>query len=137
MTTPIRQRPISTLRMLRMEGRLSGRITLVRQSMRLPWSVFMSLILSGSVDMKLVYRFRILPKTARDMAVMMMVFMLLPSHTMKMGAMADFGRLFRMTKYGSRISLKVWFHQSSTAMRMVKTATRRKLPKVSARVMPM
>ena len=76
--------------------------------MRLPWSVFMSLILSGSVDMKLVYRFRILPKTARDMAVMMMVFMLLPSHTMKMGAMADFVILNSLPKSALAPLLIVW-----------------------------
>ena len=58
-----------------------------------------------------------LPKIATDMAVMIMVFMLLPSHTIKIGAIADFGRLFKITKYGSKISLNVVFHQRSMATR--------------------
>ena len=55
-----------------------------------------------------------LPKIATDMAVMIIVFMLLPSHTIKIGAIADFGRLFKITKYGSKISLNVVFHHKKT-----------------------
>ena len=76
-----------------------------------------------------------LPKIATDMAVMIMVFILFPSHTIKMGAIADLGRLFKITKYGSRISLNVVFHHRSIAIRRLIAATRKKLPKVSARVM--
>ena len=78
-----------------------------------------------------------LQKIATDMAVMIMVFMLLPSHTIKIGAIADFGRLFKITKYGSKISLNVVFHQRSMAIRRLMEATRKKLPNVSASVMPM
>ena len=35
---------------------------------------------------------------ATDIAVTIIVFILLPSHTIKIGAIADFGRLFKMTK---------------------------------------
>ena len=98
MTTPIRQRPMSTFKILKIVGRFIGRITFVRQSVRLPWSVRISFNLSGSVDIKLVNRFRILPNIATDIAVTIIVFMLLPSHTIKIGAIADFGRLFKMTK---------------------------------------
>lgn len=66
-----------------------------------------------------------------------MVFMLLPSHTIKIGAIADFGRLFKITKYGSKISLNVVFHQRSMAIRRLIEATRKKLPNVSVSVMPM
>ena len=48
-TTPIRQSPISTFKMLRIAGKLIGRMTLVRQSNRLPCRVQINFNLSGAV----------------------------------------------------------------------------------------
>ena len=78
-----------------------------------------------------------LPNMATDIPATMMVVGVAPSHTMRRGASADFGRLFRTTRYGSRISERLRLHQSSTAARMPMAVTSRKLTMVSYRVMPM
>ena len=66
----------------------------------------------------------------------MMVVRVAPSHTMRSGARADFGRLFRTTRYGSRISESFLLNHRSTAVRILKTITRRKLTIVSYKVTP-
>ena len=43
------------------------------------------------------------PNMATETAATIMVFTLLPSHTMRTGASADLGRLFKSTIYGSAI----------------------------------
>ena len=48
--------------------------------------------------MKQVYRFMMLPNMATDIPATMMVVGVAPSHTMRRGASADFGRLFRTTR---------------------------------------
>ena len=47
---------------------------------------------------KLAYRFKMLPKMATDMPATMMVVRLAPSQTIRRGARADLGRLFRTTR---------------------------------------
>ena len=66
----------------------------------------------------------------------MIVFMLLPSHTMSSGARADFGRLFNMTRYGSRIFASRLLDQSATAPKIPIHVTRKKLKSVSKTVTP-
>ena len=64
----------------------------------------------------------------------MMVFIPVPSHTMRRGARADFGRLFSTTMYGSSISDSFGHSQRTTAIRILMAMTRRKLTRVSYRV---
>jgi hypothetical protein len=56
------------------------------------------LIFSRSTPVKLVYRFRMLPKIATDIPAAMMVVWVAPSHTIKSGARADLGRLLSTTR---------------------------------------
>ena len=65
-----------------------------------------------------------------------MVFIFAPSHTINTGASADFGRLFNITRYGSKIPDSLVFHQSIIAIPIPNTKIKKKLKKVSARVMP-
>jgi len=58
----------------------------------------MSFIFPGSVFIKLVYRFKILPKIATDIPAAMIVVWVAPSQTISSGARADFGRLFSTTR---------------------------------------
>ena len=60
-----------------------------------------------------------------------------PSHTMRRGAKADFGRLFNTTRKGSVISKSFLLNQRSVAMNILKMVTRRKLSNVSYSVTPM
>ena len=98
MMTPTRHRPILTFMLLMIFGILPGIITFFSISLRLPPRVRIRSSLSGSVWIKLVVRLMTVLKIARDTAQTMMVFMLLPSHTMKMGANAVFGRLFKVIR---------------------------------------
>lgn len=63
----------------------------------IPAKCLMSLILSGSISINPVYSVNIVPNTATDIADMMIVRILFPSHTISIGASADLGRLFRTT----------------------------------------
>lgn len=47
---------------------------------------------------KLVYRLKMLPKIATDIPATIIVVLVAPSHTIKSGANADFGRLFSTTR---------------------------------------
>ena len=58
----------------------------------------MSLIFSSSIVVKLVYRFKMLPKIATDIPAIIMVVWFAPSQTIRSGARADFGRLFNTTR---------------------------------------
>ena len=74
---------------------------------------------------------RIEPKTATEMEATMIVRMLLPSQTMRIGARADFGRLLSMTRYGSRISERFRLDQRRTAPSSPQRMTSVKLISVS------
>ena len=65
-----------------------------------------------------------------------MVLMLLPSQTMRIGARADLGRLFNITRYGSRISARLLLDQRATAPRIPTAVTKKKLTRVSRMVTP-
>src|SRR5699024_9850055 len=78
-----------------------------------------------------------LPKIATDMPATMMVVFVAPSHTIRRGARADFGRLFKTTRYGSRISESLLLNQRATAARILTKVTRKKLASVSYKVTPM
>ncbi len=66
----------------------------------------------------------------------MMVCTWLPIHTISIGARADFGRLFSITRYGSRISDALRLDHSRTAAEIPITVTIRKLTIVSNSVIP-
>ena len=55
---------------------------------------------------------------------------------MRTGARADFGRLFSMTRYGSRIFASRLLDQSATAPKIPIHVTRKKLKSVSKTVTP-
>ena len=92
-----------TFMLLMTMGREPGSRTLKRISFCPPPRDRISLIFSGSIWTKPVYRVRMEPNTATDTAAVMMVRMLLPSQTMSRGARADLGRLFNRTRKGSKI----------------------------------
>ena len=98
MTIPMRDNPMFTFIMLKISGTEAGRTTLHKASFFVPPSVRISFSLSWSVSQKPVYRFKIAPKIATEIHARIMVFMLLPSHTINKGARADFGRLLRTTR---------------------------------------
>ena len=52
----------------------------------------------GSTVIKLVYKFRMLPKIATDIPATIIVSFVAPSQTIRSGASADFGRLFSTTR---------------------------------------
>ena len=94
----------------------------------------MSLIFSLSVSRNAVYMLIMLPKTATDMPATMMVQEPLPSHTIRSGASADFGRLLRTTSQGSSISETVGKIHRRVAVRKLMPMTSRKLTNVSYKV---
>lgn len=71
------------------------------------------------------------PNTATEIPATTMVRLPVPSHTIKRGASADFGRLFKTTRYGSRISEMPSEYQSRVAVSMPKKNTSKKLIMVS------
>ena len=75
-------------------------------------------------------------KRATDTAATTIVLVRLPSHTIRIGARADLGRLFSTTRYGSSISDKRSLNHSSMAARRLKRITSAKLVSVSKRVTP-
>ena len=74
------------------------------------------------------------PKMAREIAQTMMVFILFPSHTIKMGAKAVFGRLFNVIRKGSKIFAIYLFHHKSMERPIPITKTIKKLKNVSNKV---
>ena len=74
------------------------------------------------------------PKIARETAQTMIVFMLLPSHTIKIGARAVFGRLFNVIRKGSITAAKDLFHHKRIDSPIPAIKTMKKLKKVSKRV---
>ncbi len=76
------------------------------------------------------------PNRATEIPATMMVPVPVPSQTINRGARADFGRLFRMTRYGSIISDRLLEYHKMVAARMLMNITRKKLTRVSSRVMP-
>ena len=76
------------------------------------------------------------PNTATDTAATMMVFILLPSHTMSRGARADLGRLFKSTRNGSSTWATLLLDHKSRAQARPKTVQSAKLIRVSSRVTP-
>ena len=97
-------------------------------------SVFMSIIFSLSVSRKPVYMLMIIPNIATDIAVIIIAFMLFPSHTIIIGASADLGRLLSTIRYGSRQSERPRHNHSMMAVPSPKTIIRKKERKVSKRV---
>ena len=67
------------------------------------------------------------PNIATEMPAVMIVFTFAPIHTMRSGASADFGRLFRTTRYGSITAEKRGKSHKSTANAMPSVETSRKL----------
>ena len=78
-----------------------------------------------------------LPKMATDIPATIIVLGVAPSHTIRSGARADFGRLFSTTRNGSVISNSFLLNQRSVAIRILKMVTRTKLTSVSYSVIPM
>ena len=76
------------------------------------------------------------PNTATDTAATTMVRMLLPSHTIKRGARADFGRLFNRTRKGSSTWATLLLDHRSRAHARPKMVQTAKLIRVSIRVTP-
>ena len=76
------------------------------------------------------------PNIATEMPAVMIVFTFAPIHTMRSGASADFGRLFRTTRYGSITAEKRGKSHKSTANAMPSVETSRKLIPVSYTVIP-
>lgn len=95
----------------------------------------MSLIFSGSMEVNVKYSVKIEPKIETEIPVTMMVLVLAPSQTIRSGARADFGRLFKMTKYGSSILDRMGKRQSRIADSKDNVMTNKKLKKVSDKVM--
>ena len=73
---------------------------------------------------------------ATDIPAMIIVLIPVPNHTMNKGARADFGRLFRITQYGSKIAESLSEYQSQVATSKLIMNTRKKLRMVSKRVYP-
>jgi hypothetical protein len=73
---------------------------------------------------------------ATDIPAIIIVFEVAPSHTIRRGASADFGRLFSTTRYGSSISDSFLLYQSKIAARMLSNMTSMKLINVSYKVIP-
>ena len=136
MITPTRESPIFTFIMLKSNGIQLGMTAMVRQSFFVPPRVRMSVRRSLSTWRNPLYKFRILPKTAMEMAVIMIVFILFPSQTIRIGARADFGRLFKTTRYGSMILAAVGNHHKIVAISTENKVISAKLTSVSARVTP-
>ena len=67
------------------------------------------------------------PKIATEIPAIIIVFVPVPSHTMKSGARADLGRLFKMTKVGSIISESVLENHKKLAITMPIKITSKKL----------
>ena len=78
----------------------------------------------------------IAPKMATEMPAAMIVSMPVPSQTIKRGASADFGRLFKTTRNGSKISDNRRLYHKSVAVERLTRATRKKLITVSVNVIP-
>lgn len=76
----------------------------------------------------------IIPNIATDIAVIIIAFMLFPSHTIIIGASADLGRLLSTIRYGSRQSERPRHNHSMMAVPSPKTIIRKKERKVSKRV---
>lgn len=100
MITPTRERPTLTFILLKIAGTEEGSTTFKRAVKRVPPRVSMSFSFSGSVFRKAVYRLIMDPKRATEIPATMIVVIPLPSHTIRRGARADFGRLFRIDKIG-------------------------------------
>ena len=100
----------------------------------LPPSAYMRRILSGSVSIKPVYIFMMVPNTATETAVTIMAFGLLPSHTISIGASADFGRLFNTIRNGSSIFERTGLNHSIIAILIPRKTISAKLISVSANV---
>ena len=66
---------------------------------------------------------------ATDMPATTMVRSLAPSHTIRRGASADFGRLFSTTRHGSRIRAIRREHQRSTAVPTPRITTKNETDK--------
>lgn len=96
--TPTRHNPILTFIQLMIIGMLPGKMSLVNISILLPPRVVISFTFSGGVSAKLVYNERIVPKIEMEMAVTRIVLYPVPSHTIRTGARADFGKLFNVTR---------------------------------------
>jgi hypothetical protein len=73
----------------------------------------------------------IVPKTATLTAVTIIVFGVFPSHTIRSGARADFGKLLRITRYGSSILESVSDSQRIIEMDNPSIMTRKKERSVS------
>ena len=77
------------------------------------------------------------PKTATEIPATMMVVIPVPNQTINNGARADFGKLFKITRYGSKTSDNfVEYHNAVDTIRLI-IHTRKKLRKVSTNVIPM
>ena len=72
-----------------------------------------------------------LPKIATDIPATMIVVRVAPSHTIKRGASADFGRLFKTTRNGSNISESFGLNHKRIVTRRLHKMTRKKLTSVS------
>ena len=90
-------------------------ISLHRICHLLPPRVRIRVIFSLSIPRKPVYRLIIMPNMATDTAVMIIALVLVPSHTMSIGARADLGRLFNTTIKGSRQSDSPLKHHNNIA----------------------
>ena len=71
----------------------------------------------------------IIPNIATDIAVIIIAFMLFPSHTIIIGASADLGRLLSTIRYGSRQSERPRHNHSMMAVPSPKTIIRKKREK--------
>ncbi len=114
-----------------------GRTIFRNSSFLPPPRVRISFRFSGFTSPKPVYRFRMQPKMATDIPATMMVRCLAPSHTMRRGARADFGRLFRTTRYGSSTFARRGQLHSKTEIPSPARTTKAKLRRVSFKVAPM
>ena len=83
-----------------------------------------------------MYRVRIEPKRATETAAVTMVVVLFPSHTIKSGAKADLGRLFKRTKNGSKTLAAEGLAQRRRAQTRPAAVQTAKLISVSMRVTP-
>ena len=131
MITPTRDNPKLTFIVLMITGREEGITSKKRMCFLVPPRVWMSLIFSVSVSMKPVYILSIAPKTATDTAATIIVLTSLPSHTMRTGASADFGRLFHSTKQGSNTSKIPRHHHMREAVKKATPITMAKQMRVS------
>ena len=96
----------------------------------------MSLIFSESTSLNAVAIFRMLPNNATDIPATMIVVGVAPSHTIKRGARADFGRLFNTTRKGSVISDNFLLNHNRVAHTRLNKVTKIKLIMVSYNVTP-